>query len=127
MKHKTKCCVRRPIGKNSERRAQKELETARKYSLEKFARELLPVVDNLERALQAVDPNDKAAKLLVEGVQLTHKSFIDVLKRFDVQPIDPLGEPFNPQLHQAMSMVNNPDVEPNTVVDVMQKRLPIAR
>jgi molecular chaperone GrpE len=103
------------------RRAEQDVEKARKFALERFCAELLPVVDNLERALEASSGDDEVVKPIAEGVQLTLKSFLDALKKFHIEPIDPVGEPFDPQLHQAMSMVENPDVEPNTVTLVMQK------
>ena len=106
---------------NVRRRAEKDVESAHKYALEKFAGELLAVVDNLDRALQAADTGNEAVKPLAEGVELTHKNFIEVLKKFKVMQIDPLGEPFDPQFHQAMTMIESPDAEPNTVIDVMQK------
>ncbi len=106
---------------NIRRRAEQDVDKARKFALEKFSSELLPVVDNLERAIESADASHELVKALVEGVELTHKSFIDVLAKFNVEQIDPQGEPFDPQLHQAMSMVENPEVEPNTVVAVMQK------
>lgn len=106
---------------NIRRRSEKDIENARKFALEKFASELLAVVDNLERALDVADRDNEAVKPLVEGVQLTSKSLVDTLAKFNVTQLDPLGEPFDPQFHQAMSMVENPDVEPNTVTLVMQK------
>ncbi len=106
---------------NARRRAEKDVQSAHKYALEKFAGELLQVVDNLDRALLAADTDNEAVKPLAEGVELTHKSFTDVLKKFNINEIDPAGEPFDPQLHQAMTMIDSPDVEPNTVIDVMQK------
>jgi molecular chaperone GrpE len=106
---------------NVKRRAEKDVENARKFALEKFAGELLAVVDNLERALESTDRENEILKPLVEGVELTQKSLIDALVKFKVEPLDPLGEPFDPQFHQAMSMVENPDVEPNTITLVMQK------
>ena len=106
---------------NIKRRAEQEMEKARKYALERFAGELLPVVDNLERALEAASGDDEAIKPIAEGVELTLKSFQDVLKKFQVEPVDPVGEPFDPQRHQAMSLIDNPDAEPNTVLAVMQK------
>lgn len=106
---------------NIRRRAEGEVEKARKFALEKFAGELLGVVDNLERALDAADSDNEQVKALVEGVELTHKSLVDTLGRFNVVAINPEGEPFDPQFHQAMSMVENPNVEPNTVTVVMQK------
>lgn len=106
---------------NIKRRAEQEMEKARKYALERFAGELLPVVDNLERSLEAASGDDEAIKPIAEGVELTLKSFQDVLKKFQVEPVDPVGEPFDPQRHQAMSLIDNPDAEPNTVLAVMQK------
>ena len=106
---------------NVKRRAEQDMEKARKYALERFAGELLPVVDNLERALEAASGDDEAIKPIAEGVELTLKSFQDVLRKFQVEPVDPVGEPFDPQRHQAMSLIDNPDAEPNTVLAVMQK------
>lgn len=106
---------------NVMRRAEQDVEKARKFALERFCAELLPVVDNLERALEATSGDNEIVKPIAEGVQLTLKSFQDALKKFHIEAIDPAGEPFDPQLHQAMSMVENADVEPNTVIFVMQK------
>jgi len=106
---------------NARRRAEKDVEHARKYALEKFCGELLPVVDNLERALEAAQIEHEAIQPISEGIDLTLKSFLDVLAKFNVERLDPVGEPFDPQLHQAMTMVENPEVEPNTVMAVMQK------
>jgi molecular chaperone GrpE len=106
---------------NTRRRAEKDVENAHKYALEKFAAALLPVADNLERALEAADRNNEAVRPLAEGVELTSKALQDVLNRFEIQALDPLGAPFDPQFHEAVSMVENPNVEPNTVQLVMQK------
>lgn len=106
---------------NARRRAEAEVEKARKFALERFAGELLPVVDNLERAIEAGDSANEAVKPLLEGVEMTQKSFISTIEKFGVQPIDPQGEAFNPELHQAMSMQESADHEPNTVMMVMQK------
>ena len=106
---------------NAQRRAEQDVEKARKFALESFTRELLPVVDNLERALESVPADSEEVKPFVEGVELTLKSLMDALGKFNIEPVDPQGEPFDPQLHQAMSMVENPEVEPNTVIAVMQK------
>lgn len=106
---------------NVKRRAEQDIEKARKYALERFASELLPVVDNLERALEAASGDDEAIKPIAEGVELTLKSFIDVLGKNKVDVVDPQGEPFDPNLHQAITMVDNKEVEPNTVTAVMQK------
>jgi molecular chaperone GrpE len=106
---------------NIKRRAEQDVEKARKFGLEQFSRELLPVVDNLERALEAAVGQEEAVKPFTEGVELTLKSFLDALRKFNIEAVDPMGEPFDPNLHQAMSMVANPDVEPNSVIAVMQK------
>ena len=106
---------------NVKRRAEQDVEKARKFALEQFARELLPVVDNLERALEATAGQGEEVKPITDGVELTLKSFTDALVKFNVAVVDPQGEPFDPNLHQAMSMVENNDVEPNSVIAVMQK------
>ena len=106
---------------NARRRADQDVEKARKYALDRFAGELLPVVDNLERALEATAGGSDEVKPIADGVELTLKSLLDALKKFNIEQIDPTGEPFDPQLHQAMSMVENPDAEPNSVLQVMQK------
>lgn len=105
---------------NIQRRAEAEVDKARKFALERFAGELLPVVDNLERSLEAAGDGD-AAKVIIEGVELTLKSLTGALEKQGIKAINPMGEPFDPQVAQAMSMVENPDVEPNTVTAVMQK------
>ena len=106
---------------NAKRRAEQDVEKARKFALERFCSELLPVADNLERALEAAAGDDEIVKPIAEGVELTLKSFQDAMKKFNIEVVDPQGEPFDPQLHQAMSMVENNEVEPNTVIAVMQK------
>jgi molecular chaperone GrpE len=106
---------------NVKRRAEQDVEKARKFALEQFCKELLPVMDNLERALEAAPANEEVVKPIAEGVELTLKSFVDAMKKFKIEVLNPLGEPFDPQFHQAMSMVENDDVEPNTVTLVMQK------
>jgi molecular chaperone GrpE len=68
-----------------------------------------------------VDQTDQSLQPIVEGIELTLKSFSDVLAKYNIEAVEPMGEPFDPQLHQAMSMVPNPEVEPNTVIAVMQK------
>jgi molecular chaperone GrpE len=106
---------------NVRRRAQRDVESAHKFALEKFATELLSVVDNLERAIDAIDAEDDSQKAVAEGLELTLKTFIDVLAKHNVEPVDPEGQPFDADLHQAVSMVPNGEVEPNTVIDVFQK------
>tara|TARA_R100000005_G_scaffold94816_1_gene73993 strand:+ start:19440 stop:20054 length:615 start_codon:yes stop_codon:yes gene_type:complete len=106
---------------NIKRRAEQDVEKARKFALESFCKELLPVVDNMERALAVTAGHDESVKPIIDGLELTLKSFVDALRKFHIEPIDPEGQPFDPQLHQAMSLVENADVEPNTVIAVMQK------
>ncbi len=106
---------------NARRRADGEVEKARKFALERFAGELLPVADNLERALQMADANNEALKPMMEGVDITLKSFVSTIEKFGLKVINPQGEAFNPELHQAMSMQESTEVAPNTVMAVMQK------
>ena len=106
---------------NVQRRAESDIDKARKFALEKFAGELLVVVDNMERALDSAGVENELVKPIAEGVELTQKSLLTALNKFNVEQVDPMGEPFDPQFHQAMSMIENPDVEPNTVIAVMQK------
>ena len=106
---------------NVKRRAEQDVEKARKFALERFSGDLLPVIDNLERSLEAASGGDEVSKSIAVGVELTLKSLLDVMKKYNIEALDPAGEPFDPQLHQAMSMVENPDVEPNSVIAVMQK------
>ena len=106
---------------NVRRRAQRDVESAHKFALEKFATELLSVVDNLERAIGAIDAEDESQKAVAEGLELTLKTFIDVLTKHSVVPVDPEGQPFDADLHQAVSMLPNAEVEPNTVINVFQK------
>ncbi|MBU2872358.1 nucleotide exchange factor GrpE [Colwellia sp. E2M01] len=106
---------------NIRRRAAQDVEKARKFALEKFAGEMLTTVDNLERGLQNIDKDDESNKAIVEGVELTLQGLISSLEKFGVTAVDPQDQPFNPELHQAMSMQEVPDVAPNTVIAVMQK------
>lgn len=106
---------------NIQRRAERDVTAAHKFALEKFAGSLLDVADNLERALQATPTEEPALQALHEGVSLTHKLFVDTLKRFGVEAVDPLGEPFNPELHQAVSTQPSTTAEPNSVTAVFQK------
>jgi molecular chaperone GrpE len=105
---------------NIRRRAEQDVEKAHKFDVEKFAREMLGVVDNLERAIEAAG-DDEAVKPMREGVEMTLDMLIGGLAKFNVEQLNPEGEAFNPELHQAMSMVPAEGVAPNTVVAVMQK------
>lgn len=106
---------------NMIRRAERDVDNARKFALDRFTATLLPVIDNLERALAAAGAVDDATRALVEGVELTHRQFLDALDKFGIAVVNPEGEAFNPELHQAMSMIESPGVEPNSVVTVVQK------
>ena len=106
---------------NIRRRAAQDVEKAHKFALEKFANELLPVIDNMDRAIEFADKENEAIKPVIEGVELTVKSFTDALAKFNVEVVNPQGEKFNAEFHQAMSMQPSTDVEPNTVIAVMQK------
>lgn len=106
---------------NLKRRTQKDLDNAHKYGLEKFAKELLSVIDSLELGIQAATSDVPEVVKLREGSELTIKQFEAVFAKFNIQAIDPIGEPFNPEFHQAMTMVPTADAEPNTVINVFQK------
>ncbi len=106
---------------NIRRRSAQDVEKARKFALEKFAAEMLVSVDNLERALQNIDKENESNKGIIEGVELTLQGLIASLEKFGVKAVDPQDQPFNPELHQAMSMQEVEGVAPNTVIAVMQK------
>lgn len=106
---------------NMRRRTEQDVEKAHKFALEKFAKDLLNVVDNLERGMTSLEGIDESAKALVEGVQLTHKELVSVLNRFGVEAVGLVGEGFNPELHQAISMQPAEGVEPNHISVVLQK------
>ena len=110
-------------GQNAQRRAEKEVSNARKFALERFVADLLPTLDSLERGIETVNADEAEGplKTLLEGSVLTLKMMLDVLAKNNVVIVDPVGEPFDPQHHEAMAMVENPDAEPNSVLDVMQK------
>ena len=106
---------------NLRRRAAQDVEKAHKFALEKFAAELLPVLDNLERAIELADKENDTLKPMIEGVELTLKSMQSGVAKFGLVALDPTNQPFDPNAHQAMSMVPSADVAPNTVIAVMQK------
>jgi molecular chaperone GrpE len=105
---------------NVKRRAARDVENAHKFAVEKLLNDLFPVVDSLEKAVETASATE-GAEPIAEGVGLSLKLFVDTLSKSGVEQVDPLGEPFDPQLHEAMTMVPNPDAEPNSVMDVMQK------
>jgi molecular chaperone GrpE len=104
------------------KRTAREVENAHKYGLERFIENLLPVVDSLEKAAELSTSDQSASsENAIEGINLCCKLFLDVLEKEGIKAIYPLGEPFDPSEHQAMSMVENPDMEPNTIAAVVQK------
>ncbi|MDV5172329.1 nucleotide exchange factor GrpE [Photobacterium rosenbergii] len=106
---------------NMRRRSEQEVDKARKFALNKFAEELLPVIDNMERAIEMADKSDEAIKPMVEGVELTLKTMMGTVEKFGLKQLNPIGEAFNPEFHQAMSIQESAEHEPNTVMLVMQK------
>jgi molecular chaperone GrpE len=105
---------------NTQRRAERDVSNAHKYALEKFSLELLPVIDNLERSLMTSE-EEHSNNAVLEGIKLTLKMFQSALEKFGVVQVNPEGEVFNPELHQAVSVVVDPKVKPNTVISVLQK------
>ncbi|MGF1738106.1 nucleotide exchange factor GrpE [Photobacterium satsumensis] len=106
---------------NMRRRSEQEIDKARKFALNKFAEELLPVIDNMERAIEMADKNDEAIKPMVEGVDLTLQTMMGTVEKFGLKQLNPMGEAFNPEFHQAMSIQESAEHAPNTVMLVMQK------
>lgn len=106
---------------NVRRRAENDVSKARKFALEKFSKDVLSVADSLERGLGALDQDADALKPARDGLELTLKQLLDVLSRYQVVQVDPQGEPFDPELHEAMTQIPSPDAEPNSVIDVLEK------
>ncbi|MGH8352128.1 MAG: nucleotide exchange factor GrpE, partial [Pseudomonas sp.] len=100
---------------------EQDVEKAHKFALEKFAGDLLPVVDSLERGLELSDPADESIRPMREGMELTLKMLLDTLKRYQLEAIDPHGAPFNPEHHQAVAVQENANAEPGSVLNVFQK------
>jgi molecular chaperone GrpE len=106
---------------NIMKRTKRDLENAHKYGLEKFINELLPVRDSLEMGLDHAEGEDVDLTKLKEGSELTLRMLAQVMEKFNVSQIDPRGEAFNPEMHEAMAMVPSDEVAPNNVLDVIQK------
>ncbi len=106
---------------NLKKRHERELENAHKYALDNFVRELLQIWDSLELGHSAAQEDSADVGKLREGTELTLKLFGDVMGKFNVEQIDPTGQAFDPEFHQAMSMQPRDDMEPNHVVTVVQK------
>ena len=105
---------------NTRRRASRETDNARKFALERFVSALLPAIDSFERAVEAAAAAD-AGQSVVEGIELSLKLLLGALEGAGVRVVDPVGEPFDPAFHEAMSMVPEPDMEPGSVARVIQK------
>lgn len=110
---------------NLRRRTERDVKDAKSYSVAGFARDMLAVSDNLRRALDAIpadalESGDAGLKALAEGVEMTERSMLAALERHGVRKLDPVGEKFDPNFHQAMFEVPNPEVANNTVVQVVQ-------
>lgn len=106
---------------NVRRRAEQDVEKAHKFALEKFAKELLPVIDGLEKAVEAELAAGNESTPLREGVEMTMSMLLSSIAKFGVEQVDAVGSTFDPALHEAMSMVESPDAESNTVIAAMQK------
>lgn len=106
---------------NVRRRAEQDVEKAHKFALEKFSKELLPVLDGLEKAIEAEQAAQNEMTPLREGVEMTLSMMLGGIAKFGVEQVDPVGKPFDPSMHEAMSMVEAPDAESNTVIAAMQK------
>lgn len=106
---------------NMQRRVERDVANAHKYALEKFVLELLPIVDGLERAVAAHEGEDSASGSLLDGVHLTLKMIYAAFTKFGIVQLNPESQPFNPELHQAVSMQADPEAKPNTVLTVLQK------
>ncbi|MDX5300007.1 MAG: nucleotide exchange factor GrpE, partial [Gammaproteobacteria bacterium] len=106
---------------NVRRRAEQDVEKAHKFALEKFVRELLPVVDSLEKTVETSAAGDDVVGTLREGAEMTLSLLNAGLGKFSVDVVNPMGQVFDPQFHEAMSMVPAPHAEPNSVIAVVQK------
>ncbi|HEY1845658.1 MAG TPA: nucleotide exchange factor GrpE [Buttiauxella sp.] len=106
---------------NLRRRTELDIEKAHKFALDKFVNELLPVIDSLDRALEVADKSNADLAAMIEGIELTQKSMLDVVRKFGVEVVGDTNVPFNPDVHQAIAMVESEDVAPNHVLMVMQK------
>ncbi len=106
---------------NVRRRSEQDVEKAHKFALERFAGELLPVIDNLERALDMSDKTNAELASTIEGIELTLKSLLDAVRKFGLDVVGETHVPFNPEVHQAMTMLESDEHEPNHVMMVMQK------
>ena len=106
---------------NVRRRAERDLQNAHKFALERFVSELLPVKDSLELGLSASTEKGASVESIAEGVELTLRMLEQAMEKFGITVVDPAGEPFNPEFHQAMTMQQSDTAESGTVLTVVQK------
>lgn len=106
---------------NLRRRTELDVEKAHKFALEKFVNELLPVIDSLDRALEVADKANPDNAAMIEGIELTLKSMLDVVRKFGVEVIADTDVPLDPNVHQAIAMVESEDVAAGNVLGLMQK------
>lgn len=120
--YKNQCIRAQAELENVRRRAERDISNAHKYGSEKLLADLLPVMDSMIRGLESSDSQDPHAKAMRDGLAITLEILQKTLEKHGVELIDPRpGEPFNPELHEAMSMLSDPDAEPNTIYEVVQK------
>ena len=106
---------------NNRKRAERDVENAHKYALKNFVENLLPVIDSMDMGQTAATADNATLESILEGSALTVDMFVQVLQRNGLEQVDPLGEKFDPERHQAISMIDVEDAKSNTVVEVMQK------
>ena len=110
---------------NVRKRADRSIENAHKFALERFVNDLLPAVDSFERAVDAAADlkasGGEAVSSMAEGMELSLKLLKEAMQRQGIEVVDPIGAPFDPNLHEAMSMIENPEAEPGSVIEVFQK------
>lgn len=106
---------------NTERRASEEVEKARKFAIERFSGDLLQVIDALEQGLSYTQNGAVTIETLVEGMKLTHNALSNVLEKYGITLIDPMGEPFDPTYQEALTMQETKEMKPNYVLQVVQK------
>ncbi len=110
----------RAEAENVRKRSAREYENVRRYALEGFARELLPALDNFEKAIKTAKEQEVSGSV-IEGIELSVKALTDALNRNGIQEFDPQGEVFDPEKHMAMTSIEHPDAEPGTVIEVFRK------
>jgi molecular chaperone GrpE len=106
---------------NLRRRTRLDLEEAHKFALKKFVDALIPAMDSMEMGMEAASKEEATVESIREGLEMTFKQVLDVLAEFNVERINPTGEKFDPQLHEAMTMFPSPEHESQTVIDTIQK------